>query len=80
MSVKNKAKDRDDSGKIRRKYTSRTKYARDWRRPTREWTNLYMTRPKRRMTKHLCKRVVRDLNYDGIAFPMGNHKPQEYSW
>ena len=80
MSVKNKAKDRNDNGKIRRKYTSRTKWAVHWNAAPKAWTNLYMTRPKRRITKHLCNRVVRDMDYDEVAFPLGNHKPHEYYW
>lgn len=80
MSVKNKAKDRNKKGKIQRKYTSRTKWAVHWDAAPKAWRNLYMTRPQRRKTKHLCKRIVKGLDYEGVAFPVGSHKPHVYYW
>jgi len=80
MSVKNKAKDRNERGKIRRKYTSRTKGAMHWRADPKAWTNLYMTRPKRRITKNLCNGVKRNMDVEGVNFPLGNRKPHEYYW
>ncbi len=80
MSVKNKAKDRDEKGRIRRKYTSRTKGTMHWRAAPKAWTNLYMARPKRRITKNLCDGIMGNMDADGVAFPLGNHKPHEYYW
>lgn len=80
MSVKNKLKDRDVNGKIKRQYTSRTKGEVHWYAAPKAWTNLYMTRPKRRKTKYLCDLVNRGLDPDGIVYPLGNHKPHIYYW
>ena len=80
MSVKNKSFDRNDKGKIRRKYTSRTKGEVHWYAAPKAWTNLYMTRPMRRDTKRLCKSLLRGLDPEGAIFPLGNHKPHHYYW
>jgi len=78
VSVKNKATDRDSRGRIRREYTSRTKDAIHWNAAPKAWTNLYMTRPKRREEKRLCGLLVREINAEGVTFPLGNHKPHIY--
>jgi len=39
------------------------------------WRNLMMTRPNRRLTSLLCQQVLKGLDAEGIAWPLGNHKP-----
>lgn len=79
MSVKNKAKDRDKNGRIKRKYTGPDSTY--WLGHTpRWWVNLFMTRPKRRLGKKLCNKVMQGQDPDGTTFPPGNCKPHEYYW
>ncbi len=77
MSVKNKIKDRDQHGRIKRKYTGpESAY---WLNQTPGWwVKLYMTRPKRRVNKKLCAAIVQGHDYDDMAFPCGNCRPHEY--
>ena len=79
MASKNKTKDRDINGRIRRKYTGpESGY---WLRQTPSWhVTLYMTRPDRRRAKRLCAAIQKGLDSDGAVFPLGNHKPHEYYW
>lgn len=80
MSIKNKAKDRDDSGRIFRKYTGPGS---TWcfNQTPAYWINLYMTRPRRRINKALCRGIVLGSNdWDETPFPLGNRKPHVYYW
>ena len=79
MAVKNKAKDRDQNGRIYRKYTGKVSNPFPNGTPS-WWTNLYMNRPKRRMNKHLCQKIVSGVHPDELVFPLGNSKPHEYYW
>lgn len=79
MSVKNKAKDRDDNGRIKRKHTG--PHSTYWLNHTPKWwVKLFMTRPKRRKNKMACSAVMRGADPDNMAFPLGNKKPHEYFW
>jgi hypothetical protein len=69
MSVKNKAKDRDDSGRIYRKYTGTDpalslSHTPSWR------VNLYMNKPKRRKINRLCKSIVNGKDPFEVIFPV----------
>lgn len=82
MSIKNKAKDRDESGRICRKYTGPSL---NWPVPfpggcPKSWRKMYMTRPARRESKALCHKVVKGYDYDDMTFPLSNNKPHEYFW
>ena len=59
MSVKNKAKDRDHNGRIRRKYTSRHKWGIHYDKSPSWWVKLFMTRPQRREEARLCRLLER---------------------
>ena len=79
MAVKNKAKDRDKNGRIKRKFTGpESGY---WLRQTPSWyVSLYMIRPDRRHAKRLCAEIQKGLDSEGCVFPLGNHKPHVYYW
>ena len=79
MAVKNKRKDRDRHGRIKRQYTGSystfcLNHTPKW------WVRLYMNRPKRRKNKILCIAVMRGADTDGLVHPLGNRKPHEYYW
>lgn len=78
MSDKNKTKDRDENGRIKRRYTRNHKRLKLDSAP-KGWVNLFMTRPRRRIEKELCRRLVR-MQAEGCddVFPLGNHKPHVY--
>ncbi len=76
MSDKNRTRDRDANGHINRKYTRNHKRLKFDSAP-KAWVNLFMTRPKRRIEKDLCRRVVLQSEYE-FVFPLGNHKPHFY--
>tara|TARA_A100001391_G_scaffold201871_2_gene189947 strand:+ start:1696 stop:1941 length:246 start_codon:yes stop_codon:yes gene_type:complete len=81
MSIKNKARDRDDNGRICRKYTSRHKWAAHYGKSPGWWVNLFMTRPQRVEERRLCKLLERGLvDGDEATFPLGNRKPHKYYW
>ena len=79
MSIKNKAKDRDQHGKIKRKYTGPD--STDWLNHTPKWwIKLYMTRPKRRRNKEVCTAIMKGKDPDDLVYPLGNRKPHIYYW
>ncbi|MCD8550642.1 MAG: hypothetical protein LRY75_00420 [Shewanella xiamenensis] len=78
MSDKNKMRDRDSNGRINRKYTCNHKRLKLNSAP-KEWVNIFMTRPKRRKVRVLCRRVVRSQGVEcEFVFPLGNRKPHFY--
>ena len=79
MSVINKAKDRDHTGRIKRKYTRSYDKWNLSQNPG-WWVNLYMNRPKRRENKRVCHQVMKGVHLDQLITPLGNHKPHEYFW
>jgi len=79
MSVKNKAKDRNTTGRIRSKYTAKTSKSFTGATPS-WWINLTMNRPKRRVNKKLCDEINSGANPDELVFPVGNRKPHHYYW
>lgn len=42
------------------------------------WRRLFMTRPRRRANAACCTRIVNGIDPNGMAFPLGNHKPHVY--
>ena len=79
MSIKNKAKDRDSKGKIKRKYTGSCSRCSLSHTP-KWWVKLFMTRPKRRQNKKLCIAIYKGEDPDSLVYPLGNKKPHEYYW
>jgi hypothetical protein len=79
MSVKNKVKDRNEKGKIIRKYTRKIHNNFPNGEPS-WWTNLHMNKPKRRENKKICRKVKSGVNTDDLSFPLGNRKPHLYYW
>lgn len=81
MSVKNKAKDRDHNGRIRRKYTSHHKSWIHYGSTPGWWVKLFMTRPRRREEALLCRLLEKgSIDADEAVFPLGNHKPHKDYW
>lgn len=80
MSDKNKARDRDANGRIKRSYTG--KYHRmKYDSAPKAWVNCYMTRPRRRVERALCREIAHTQGVErDVAFPLGNHKPHIYYW
>ncbi|MGI9574616.1 hypothetical protein ACRYJU_11065 [Alloalcanivorax xenomutans] len=77
MAIKNKAKDRDHNGRIRRCYTGPNSVMSTpgW------WTNLFMNRPQRRLNKRLCQQLQRGrIDPEEAVFPTGNRRPHVYYW
>jgi hypothetical protein len=79
MSIKNKAKDRDAHGRIKRKYTS-PESTRCCHSTPSWWVNLFMTRPKRRKNKQCCVEIMKGKDPDSLVYPLGSNKPHEYYW
>lgn len=77
MSVKNKSYDRDNNGKITRRYT-RKQIDDRWSTTPSWWIRLTMNRPRRRLNRTMCHQVLAGMDADGMAFPLGNHKPHNY--
>ena len=46
----------------------------------RSWDILFHTRPKRRESRALEKKVMKGCDADEIVWPVGNHKPHTYYW
>ncbi|WP_156150812.1 hypothetical protein [Hyphomicrobium sp. 99] len=44
------------------------------------WDILFHTRPKRRESRALEKKIIQGYDADGIVWPVGNHKPHTYYW
>ena len=81
MSVKNKAKDRNHNGRIRRKYTNSHKWAVHYDKSPGWWVEIFMTRPQRREEARLCRMLEREsVDGDEVIFPLGSHKPHVYYW
>lgn len=79
MSTKNKARDRGPDGKLLRKY-NRAGHPHFPDGAPKWWRKLFMTRPRRRANNALCRLVLGGSDPDGLAFPLGNHKPHKYYW
>lgn len=78
MSVINKRKDRNRYGRINRKYTHNHNRLKLDSAP-KSWANVFMTRPKRRVTRDLCRLIVISNGAeDHFVFPLGNNKPHFY--
>lgn len=46
----------------------------------RSWDIIFHTRPKRRESRALEKKIMKGYDADGIVWPVGNHKPHTYYW
>jgi hypothetical protein len=82
MSIKNKTKDRDKNGRIKRKYTSPSRM---WKASfpngcPKAWRIMYMTRPQRHDDKHMCHKLKSSADWDDMAFHIGSRKPHVYYW
>lgn len=44
------------------------------------WRRLFMTRPRRHANAACCVRIIKGADPEGMAFPLGNHKPHVYYW
>ncbi|WP_411888377.1 hypothetical protein [Hydrocarboniphaga effusa] len=76
MSNTNRAKDRDDRGRLKRNLR-RPKYPMStpgW------WVRLQVNRPRRHENRYLCHRVLRGFDPEGMTWPLGSHKPHVYYW
>jgi hypothetical protein len=79
MSTTHRYLDRGPDGRLLRKYRRRYDPAFPNGTP-KWWRKMYMTRPRRRENGVLCGRILRGEEYDGLVFPLGNHKPHLYYW
>jgi len=80
VSIKNKATDRDERGRIARKYTGHGCHSHPMGTPG-WWISLHMIRPARRTSRALCRALVRgEIDPDEVVFPLGSQKPHEYFW
>lgn len=63
----------------RRQCDARPDYAwmRHW---PRWWDIVFHTRPQRRRQRECVVAVMHGADPDGIAWPLGNHKPHTYYW
>ena len=44
------------------------------------WDIVFHTRPKRRESRALEKKIMKGYDADGLVWPVGNHKPHTYYW
>jgi len=79
MSTTNKANDRGLDGRLLRKYR-RFDGPRFPDGVPKWWRKLFMTRPKRRENRLVCKRMLQGIDPDCLVMPLGNHKPHTYYW
>ncbi|MGQ0503583.1 MAG: hypothetical protein ACT4P0_13405 [Panacagrimonas sp.] len=76
MSTYNRALDRDENGRLKRRY----------RRPPfpmstpSHWVRDHMNRPRRRQNRRLCRLVTRGHDPEGLSWPLGNRRPHLYYW
>lgn len=76
MSTYNRARDRDASGCLKRTYRrpAWTGSTPGW------WVHLTMNKPRRRLTRHLCRLVSKGREDEEFAWPLGSRKPHVYYW
>ncbi len=76
MSVYNRVYDRDEHGRLLRRYrrTYRPRTAPAW------FVRQFMNRPRRRANRLTCDRVLAGADADGLVWPLGSHRPQRYYW
>ena len=76
MSTTNRAKDRDEFGRLKRRFRgphsllSTPSY----------WVREHMNRPLRHSNRRLCRLVSMGLDSEEIAWPLGSRKPHVYYW
>jgi hypothetical protein len=78
MSNCNQHSDRDTDGRLLRKYRPFNGWRYD--NTPKYWRKLHMTKPRRRANAFFCMRIMKGVDPDGMAFPLGNHKPHWYYW
>ncbi len=74
MSTYNRARDRDERGRLKRFYR-RPKW------PTSTpgwWVRDNMNQPRRQIYRYLCHRVTLGYDPEAMVWPLGNHKPHRY--
>ncbi|MFQ5545292.1 MAG: hypothetical protein ACE5FE_04855 [Acidiferrobacterales bacterium] len=79
MSTTNKSRDRGPGGRLLGKY--RRRYGPHFPSGTPKWwRKLFMTRPRRRENRRICRLILHGADTDGLTPPPGNHKPHKYYW
>lgn len=76
MSTTNRAKDRDEFGRLKRRFRGPNS---TFSTPA-YWVNKHMNRPLRRENRRLCRLVSSGRDSEGIAWPLGSRKPHVYYW
>ena len=77
MSTTNRRRDRDEHGRLKRKYRGPNSIM----TTPGYWVTLHMNRPRRHLNRLLCHLVTQQgLDHAGIAWPLGNRKPHIYFW
>lgn len=79
MSTTHHSLDRGPDGRLLCKYRF-PEHCHRRRNTPKWWRKLHMTRPQRRLTRLRCHQLRHGAGFDGMAFPLGNHKPHEYYW
>jgi len=78
MSVYNKATDRNDLGRIHRKFTRN--HEKKMSTTPKWWMKEFMNQPKRRTNKRICIAIMNGKDPDSLVYPVGNRKPHYYYW
>lgn len=80
MSTTNKAHDRGPHGQLWRKYRHVNGGIPFPHGAPKSWRKRYMTRPRRRENKRICRLILRGADPEGMTPPLGNCKPHVYYW
>ncbi len=80
MSRTHRHRDRDANGRLLRKYRHPYHGVSFPRGAPKWWRKLYMSRPRRRENRMLCRLVEKGVDSEALVFPLGNHKPHVYFW
>lgn len=76
MSITNSARDRDESGRLKRGLRGPNLVQST---PAR-WTRIHMNRPRRHENRQLCRLIVARRDPDAVVWPLGSRKPHIYYW
>ena len=76
MSTTNRAKDRDEFGRLKRHLRGPNS---TFSTPG-HWVSMHMNRPLRQENRRLCRLISSGRDPEGITWPLGSKKPHVYYW
>lgn len=76
MSTTNRARDRDEVGRLKRNFRGPNAT----QTTPGSWVRQHMNRPRRLENRRLCRLVVAGGSPDVMVWPLGSRKPHIYRW